>query len=85
MFSSRETILVKLNGLHDLSYQPGDHAAIFAKNDKILVNTVLERVAGCSDPDQILRLEAKDEFGGKLFCYIKYISLCRIILDKNLI
>ncbi|GAV04593.1 hypothetical protein RvY_14857-1 [Ramazzottius varieornatus] len=42
--STRQTILVQLESEEDISYQPGDHVAIFAENDPQQVAALLDRL-----------------------------------------
>ncbi|XP_072024835.1 nitric oxide synthase, inducible-like isoform X2 [Amphiura filiformis] len=61
--SSRSTILVVLDtqGRTDLSYQPGDHVAVFPTNDKELVHKILSRLELEYTPDTVLQLEMQTE------------------------
>ena len=42
--SARQTILVQLESEDNISYQPGDHVAIFAENDPQDVTALLDRL-----------------------------------------
>ncbi|KAI8502299.1 Nitric oxide synthase, brain [Branchiostoma belcheri] len=58
--SSRQTILVQLDtkGREELKFSPGDHLGIFPANENHLVQRILGRIDGGTNPDDVLEIEA---------------------------
>lgn len=57
--SSRNTILVKLESVGPMYYQPGDHVAIYPQNNTSLVKELLERLPLPCDPDLLITVQSK--------------------------
>ncbi|XP_033627460.1 nitric oxide synthase, brain-like [Asterias rubens] len=57
--SRRSTILVRLStqGNEELSYEPGDHVAIYPSNDQALVERILRRIDCGNKPDVVIRVD----------------------------
>ncbi|XP_072022781.1 nitric oxide synthase, inducible-like [Amphiura filiformis] len=77
--SSRSTILITLDtqGRKDLSYQPGDHVAVFPTNDKELVHKIVSRLELEYTPDTVLQLEMQTD-GQQVWTKVKRMPPCTI-------
>lgn len=57
--STKVTLLLEFET--NLSYNPGDHVGIFAKNSQELVDKILERLTGINDANQPMELQILKE------------------------
>ncbi|XP_053697417.1 nitric oxide synthase [Sabethes cyaneus] len=58
--SERSTILVEIIA-EGIAYEPGDHVGIFPANRAEIVDGILRRLSGISNPDEILQLQVLKE------------------------
>ncbi|KAK3084578.1 hypothetical protein FSP39_015724 [Pinctada imbricata] len=61
--SNRQTILVKLDtdGASELTYNPGDHVAVFPANSSRIVDGIIARLHNAPSNDQIIKVEFMQE------------------------
>lgn len=70
----RSTILVKLKGNGSaLSYEPGDHLAVFPKNDPDLVDSVLNRLDDKESIDPLVPCQLEYLNGNINGCFMIYL------------
>lgn len=64
---SRSTVLVKLHtgGRKELTFEPGDHVAIFPANKASLVQELIDMMHEKPDPNQPIKIEVTREDSGK--------------------
>ncbi|XP_058453237.1 nitric oxide synthase [Malaya genurostris] len=58
--SERSTILVEIIA-EGMDYEPGDHVGIFPANRADIVEGILQRLSGVTDPDEMLQLQVLKE------------------------
>ncbi|CAL4122953.1 unnamed protein product, partial [Meganyctiphanes norvegica] len=56
-----QQVIISTGNIPELSYQPGDHVAIIPANQRIIVDAVLARLNGCSNPDLPVKVMLKRE------------------------
>lgn len=57
--SAKVTLLLQIK--NPLVYKPGDHLGVFPMNRKELVDAILSRIKGVSDPDKPVELQLLKE------------------------
>lgn len=57
--SAKKTLLLQIK--NPLVYKPGDHLGVFPMNRKELVDAILSRIKGVSDPDKPIELQLLKE------------------------
>lgn len=57
--AAKVTLLLQIN--NPLVYKPGDHLGVFPMNRKELVDAILSRIKGVSDPDKPVELQLLKE------------------------
>ena len=67
IFFSRSTILAKLdtNGSKELTFEPGDHVAVFPANRASLVQQLINMMHEKPDPNWLIKIEVAREDSGK--------------------
>lgn len=66
-FHSRSTILVVVKPQNHISYQPGDHIAIYPQNNVNLVKQLLERLPLTCSIDEPIVIESQYETDGNKY------------------
>lgn len=68
--STKVTLLLEFET--SLNYNPGDHVGIFAKNRPELVDKIIEKLSGVTDPNKAIELQVLKEThtsNGKYYNY----------------
>ena len=65
--SSRSTILVNIDAVNrkELTFEPGDHLAVFSANNASLVQELIDMMHEKPDPNRPIRIEVGREDPGK--------------------
>lgn len=59
-FTDRNTVSIQIKA-QEITYQPGDHVGIFPENRKEIVDGMLKRLIGVTDPDEVVQLQVLKE------------------------
>ena len=80
----RQTMLLKLDteGVADkLSFQPGDHVALYPANNPTLVDEFIGKLVNVPDVNTVYQLQIMQEIAtGKLVLWWDYGNLCRKLM-----
>ena len=52
-----------MKDITNIDYEPGDHVAVFPKNESSIVDRIIWRLQGANDPNQAIKIMMKSPSG----------------------